>query len=120
MSRVLIFLAISFLVGCTEDVNKKLIKGEWVGISWSVQQGEDYIPKDNEGFSFSFNDDGTYVARFGSTEESGTYWVEREKLYTTATGKAQKMVKIMYVNEEILSIQMNRGGTLELLDLKRG
>jgi hypothetical protein len=112
-------MTISFLISCTEDVNKKLIKGEWKGIGWSIQQGEDYVPKDHEGFSFSFNTDGTYIARFGSSEESGTYWVEREKLYTTATGKAQKMVRIMHVNDKILTIQMNRGGTLELLDLQK-
>lgn len=114
----LVIFAVTFL-SCIEDVNKKLIIGEWLGLSWSVAEGGDYNERDHEGFSFIFNGDGTYSATFGNSDESGTYWVEREKLYTTAQGKTQKMVKILTINEEMMTIQMNRGGTLELLELKR-
>lgn len=114
----ILLFAVTFL-SCIADVNNKLIIGEWLGLSWSVAEGDDYTEKDHEGFSFIFNDDGTYSAIFGNRGESGTYWVEREKLYTTAQGKTQKVVKILTINKEVMTIQMNRGGTLELLELKR-
>lgn len=117
-SFFIVIFAVTFLA-CIEDVNKNLMKGEWLGVSWSVAEGDDYTERNHEGFSFVFNDDGTYSAIFGNSVESGTYWVEREKLYTTAQGKTQKVVKILTINDTMMTIQMNRGGSLELIELKR-
>jgi len=64
-----------------------------------------------------FEADGTYAATFGSQNEAGTWRLEGDKLYTTAGGQVQKMVRLPRLSADTLVMDMNRAGTAETMVL---
>lgn len=113
-----LLLAILALPACkrVNDNNPALI-GAWQGTEWLVfgkPMGQDATQVE-----FEFTAEGDYMARFGNQEENGVWRTQKDKLYTTAQGKKEIMVKILQLDDNILKFEMNRGGQQETIELKK-
>ncbi len=115
------FLLLSFFLlsvfACSPEQNNQKVVGDWQGVSWKVK-GED-SGRNAADVSFSFNAGDTYTAAFGQQKEEGTFRLVEDKLYTTAKGQAEKMVKVSLYSLDTLVMDMNRVGILEQLVLVR-
>ena len=110
-------IIILLIVACSPSKNVKLIEGQWFGVEWTIDgQPSGY---DAARVAFQFNPDGTYQYAYRDLEESGTYFVTGQELYTTPDGGTKIMVKIKSISADSLEFEMNRGGQLELLTLSR-
>lgn len=117
-SLILLFLGILSLTACkrANDHNAMLV-GKWVGKEWLIAGKP--IGEDASQVEFEFTVDGDYSARFGAQEESGVWRTQKEKLYTTAQGKQEIVVKILLLDATTLKFEMNRGGRQETLELTK-
>lgn len=110
-----LFLAFS---ACTDaETDTTPLHGEWQAASWTVN-GEP-TNRAASGVAFVFNPDRTYTASMGQQSESGSYRLSGDKLYTTADGQIEKMVKITQPHPDTLVMDMNRVGTPEVIRLVR-
>ena len=100
----------------TNDKNPALI-GQWQGVEWLIQDKPSDI--DATRVRFEFREDGTYAAEFGAQQQSGVWRTEKDKLYTTETGKKEIMVKLLLADGQKLDFEMNRGGQKEILKLSK-
>lgn len=100
----------------TNDKNPALI-GKWQGKEWLISDKPSDI--DATQVHFEFKEDGNYSAQFGNQNQSGSWRTEKDKLYTTETGKQEIMVKILKLDPAVLSFEMNRGGQKEVLTLDK-
>lgn len=96
------------------DKNPALL-GQWQGKEWLIFDKTSDM--DASLVFFEFREDGTYTARFGNQNQSGTWRTEKDKLYTTETGKKEIMVKLLKADGASLDFEMNRGGQKETLKL---
>lgn len=112
------FLSAVFIFSCQSPGNEadKLI-GAWRGISWTAN-GQD-AGREASAVHFQFNEDGTYTGAFGQQNESGTYRMSGNRLYTKAENQIEKMVETDWKMPDTLIFKMNRVGTPELLTLVR-
>ena len=78
--------------------------------------GED-AGRDAPAVPFQFNEDDTYSVSWGAKKEAGVYSLRRDKLYSTETGKLEKVVQIEMPTPETLVLLMNRQGDHERLTL---
>jgi len=99
----------------TNDKNPALF-GQWQGTSWLIFDKPSEI--DASQVHFEFKGEGAYSAQFGKQSEQGLWRTEKDKLYTTAEGKKEIMVKLLRV-DSILRFEMNRGGQKETLELAK-
>lgn len=120
MKNIVLFILFGALVlsACkrANDNNPALI-GKWQGKEWLVfgkPMGEDASQVE-----FEFTAEGDYSARFGEQEESGVWRTQKEKLYTTAQGQQEIVVKILRLDSTTLKFEMNRGGQQETLELTK-
>ncbi len=116
---ICILFALMLISFCAKvnDRNPQLF-GKWTGIEWVAGDGT-RLP-DAEMVRFEFSDDGNYTAQLGEGySEVGVWRNSGEKLYTTATGKSEKVVKVVKLDAENLSFEMNRQGRAETLTLKK-
>ena len=112
------FIATLILSSCQPmENNNEDIHGKWQAISWEVAGIENLGEGANVLFEFKVDDN--YTASFGSSAESGIYRLERTKLYTTAEGKIEKLVKIELASIDTMKMNMNRQGTAEVMTLVR-
>ena len=102
---------------CSPTKKDRMIEGQWFGVDWTV--GGQPTGYNAARVAFMFNPDGTYTYAYEDLEESGTYFVTGQELYTTPEGQSKIMVKIKSVTRDTLQLEMNRGGQLELLTLSR-
>ena len=119
MKYTILFFALSLLlVNCqkTNDKNPMLL-GKWQGENWLVFDK----PSGNDASQvhFEFKEDGSYNAQFGQQNQTGTWRTEKDKLYTTETGKQEIMVKLLRYDGAQLNFEMNRGGQKETLEMKK-
>ncbi len=113
----LCIISIILISSCTQNENKRLIIGSWTGVSWTANnQPTSYDPALT---SFTFDDQGNYTFQYDDTIEQGKYFISNNQLYTTPEGGVKIMVKIVSLNDESLTFDMNRGGTAEQLTLER-
>ncbi len=112
----LLLTAIFSLTACqqTNDHNAAL-PGTWQGTEWLIFDKPSGM--DAAQVQFDFSADGTYQARFGEQNQQGTWRTEKDKLYTTETGKKEIMVKLLKADGTNLEFEMNRGGQKETLKL---
>lgn len=115
MKYLLLLLPLLFLFACTDNGSDVEVTGTWQGVSWIVN-GEKSGRNANQ-VTFSFEPAGTYTGAFGTQEESGSYRLEGNKLYTNAEGQAEKMVEVSLSGTDTLRMMMNRAGTPETLVL---
>lgn len=114
--KLLILFAIVALAGCqpANDKNSALL-GQWQGTEWLIFDKPSGM--DASQVVFEFKEDGTYSASFGNQNQSGVWRTEKDKLYTTETGKKEIMVKLLKADGMSLDFEMNRGGQKETLKL---
>lgn len=55
----------------------------------------------------------------GNREETGTYRLVDRMLYTHADGQSEMAVRLLFLDENLLKMGMNRGGQMETLTLER-
>jgi len=113
----LIFFLCTATMSCTDSHNNKMIQGNWKATEWLVngQPSESNAQQT----SFSFDDKGNYSFDHAGTNQTGTYKVENDMLFTTPKGEMEMMVKIMKLTKDSLVFDMNRGGQPETLTLLR-
>ena len=120
LNKTLFFtlLLAAALASCqkTNDKNPALL-GQWQGENWMVFDK----PSGNDATQvhFEFKEDGTYNAQFGQQNQEGIWRTEKDKLYTTETGKQEIMVKLLKADGADLNFEMNRGGQKETLEMKK-
>ncbi|MEO8770247.1 MAG: lipocalin family protein [Ferruginibacter sp.] len=108
------------LISCNNaetDKNKKMIIGNWSGAEWLI----DGKPSNHniQSTAFSFDDKGKYSFDYAGTKEEGTYKIENDMLYTTASKKLEIMVKITKLTQDSLVFDMNNTGQAETMTLLR-
>lgn len=106
------------LAGCQpeNDKNTALI-GKWQGTEWLIF--DEPSGQDAAKVYFEFRPDGTYEAGMGVQSEKGVWRTSGDKLYTTAEGRKEIMVKMLEASPAVLKFEMNRGGQQETLILKK-
>lgn len=111
-----LFLVCLFFTACQKvnDKNPALL-GTWQGTEWLIMDK----PSDMDAtqVQFEFKEDGSYTAQFGKQSQTGTWRTEKDKLYTTETGKQEILVKLLKYDGSNLDFEMNRGGQKETLKL---
>lgn len=113
-------LAFLFLAGllfaCAGEpiFNEDQLVGNWEVVSWTDETNNQIYEAD---VTFSFDEDGRYVATNGGTEEKGKYWIAADNLHTVEDGKAEKKVKIEKLSTDSLVFGMNRVGAIEKMVL---
>jgi hypothetical protein len=118
MKYTLMLLGFLSLIACqkTNDKNPVLL-GQWQGTEWLIMDKPSDI--DASQVQFEFREDGTYSASFGNQNQSGVWRTDKDKLYTTETGKKEIMVKLLTLNGNAVDFEMNRGGQKEILKLAK-
>lgn len=113
---VLLFSLMLFETACKPENDKNpALFGKWQGKEWLVfdrPSGQDATQ-----VFFEFGEDGAYSAGFGEQGEKGVWRTVGDKLYTTAEGRKEIMVKIQTLNTAALKFEMNRGGQQETIEL---
>lgn len=106
------------LTACQPENDKNpALFGKWQGKEWLVFGKPS--AQDAARVQFEFREDGAYTAAFGAQNESGVWRTVGDKLYTTADGRKEIMVKILTVDVSVLKFEMNRGGQQETLELTK-
>ena len=103
-------------MSCALNENKSKILGEWELTSWKVGNSNENITGK---MTFMFEENGRYEVDYGNDKEKGSYYVEGNNLYTTEDGQMKKMVRLVELNQEVMSFEMNRSGRLEVAAFKR-
>ena len=111
------FFATMTLAACQQDLDSKLLLGNWQGAEWTVNG--DAGQRDAASVKFTFNEDGTYSASYGSQTEKGTWYIAGDKLYTHAEGQQEKKVRLEELSATKVVFDMNRAGTAEKLTLEK-
>jgi hypothetical protein len=105
-------------LACQQPVeHNPLLVGQWRGVEWMINGERSGI--DAAQVEFEFAAEGTYAARFGDQAEKGTWYTRADKLYTTAEGRKEIMVKLLKNDGQTLRFEMNRGGRPEELELRK-
>jgi hypothetical protein len=115
-SVAVLLLPLLLLASCKQE--KTLLPalfGQWQGTKWFIEDKPADV--DAGEVLFEFKPDGSYTARYGEQAESGTWYTEGNKLYTTATGRAEIVTQFQQAGDGELKIEMNRGGRRERLEL---
>lgn len=117
MKNLLLFAVLAFCFAtCGPDLKyQTAIQGKWQAAHWVTESGE---TRPVESVNFDFHGD-TYNAKLGLKDESGSFRLEGDKLYTKAEGQQEIMVKIASVTPDSLVFEMNRGGVKEVMTLTR-
>lgn len=117
--KKLLFLSILMagFVSCEPGENdNEQIHGIWEAISWTRADAETL--DESTIVTFEFKVDDTYEAIANEvTQEAGIYRLEGSNLYTTQTGKAEKMINLELPSLDTMVMNMNRSGTKEMIKL---
>lgn len=121
MKKILFVLAISAFIftACTnnEETYAKLV-GEWHCSDWTV--AGDSTNRCTDNVYFILNKDKTYTSVLGAAKESGTYKLQGERVIFSPENKTLTIpVQILRLNEVYFEFMMNRGGTEEIMTLKK-
>lgn len=116
--KQLIFLSILTILACKKinDKNEKL-PGQWGGVEWLIKDAPSGVEASQ--VNFQFNLDESFACNFGNQKQAGTWRTDGDKLYTTAAGAEEIMVKITRLEADTLRFDMNRGGQKETMTLVR-
>ena len=114
--KLFILFSIAILAACQKANDKKpALLGQWKGTEWLIF--DEPSEHDASKVQFEFREDGTYTAQFWNQNQSGTWRTDKDKLYTTETGKQEIMVKLLKADGAALDFEMNRGGHKETLKM---
>ena len=106
-----------FFSSCDLLYPSKKVLGKWNCVSWTVaEQPSKY---NIEATSMEFKDNDFYEATITGVFEKGTFYVEGDKLLTTAENEMQIITHIDKITKDSLVLSMNRGGTMEQIVFKK-
>ena len=111
-----IFFVFLFISCTNTNWDKELLYGNWEVKEWVNTETNTVI---NAKMDFDFNSNGNYSLDYGSSKEEGTFWIMGDFLHTIEKGMAEKKVKITSLTVDQLSFEMNRGGVIEKVVLKK-
>ena len=111
----LCYAMVFYLTSCNKNPKAKLIVGKWEGIEWQREGSPANL--NAEATNFNFDTEGNYTYNYQSNNETGTYKVENDMLFTTPEGGLEIMVKIAKLNADTLVFDMSRSGISESLVL---
>ena len=112
---LILSVAVLFLA-CNAKYEESFLHGDWVKQSWlNLDDGSSIDQK----LDFSFSEDRRYKVDYGQQMEEGKYWLAGEYLHTVEDGRAEKKVRILTLTQDSLVFEMNRGGHLEKVTLKK-
>ncbi|MBK7344608.1 MAG: hypothetical protein IPJ06_16855 [Saprospiraceae bacterium] len=121
MHRILcLVLTLMTVVSCGQDTPPaEQVAGEWQGVRWVTESQA--VTDDPSQVIFVFEMPDKYAAIYGSQDEKGTFKVNDGRLYTQSdqAGAAPMMVRFERLQEDTLTLKMNRGGRMETLVLGR-
>jgi hypothetical protein len=110
---ILVLLVFCF-ANCAPDLGyQTAIQGKWQAVNWTAAGSQ---TRSTDNVSFDFQGD-KYSAKLGGRDESGSFRIQGDKLYTHAEGQQEIMVKIQRLTADSMVFEMNRGGTPELMTL---
>jgi hypothetical protein len=114
---ICLMMAMTFITSCKKANDKSAnLLGKWQGTEWLIEGKKSGI--DAKIVHFEFMIDGSYTAQKGDGySEIGVWRNEGDKLYTTAQGKQEILVKMLKYDGSVLSFEMNRGGQHEVLTM---
>lgn len=116
MKQILILLSLTFIVACAESFDINKLPGEWELESWTKKDNGEAI----EGqMDFTFNADETYAIDYGNQTETGKYWISGPYLHTKEEGQAEKKVLITRLTDDTFTFEMNRAGSIEVVQLTK-
>ena len=101
---------------CIKSYYQRELVGNWEGIDW---QRDGVTVPDHDPFWFNFGQDSTYASMFGGLQQQGKYWIDGFRLYTLVEGEFPIKVKLESLEQDTLTIGMNRAGRPETLVLVR-
>ena len=111
VTRISFLASFLLLLSCNSSpYEKDDLLGKWTVVNWEIEKTGQ---KRTNQMDMSYNADNSYVVDYGSEKELGEFWIANSYLHTKAENEAEKKVKIIKLNIDTLSIQMNRGGILE-------
>ena len=113
----ILFAGLMSFSSCVNKENNKMIIGSWTGKEWLVNGSPSN--RNVTATHFTFDDQGNYTYSYSGTEETGTYKVENDMLFTKPGDQQEIMVKIKKLGTDTLIFDMNRSGQTELLTLLR-
>jgi hypothetical protein len=117
-SFIVVFFALFTFSSCfNDDKRYEMILGDWYGSSWIIDESQREY--DASRVHFRFTEENQYTAQLGNREETGTYKLVDRMLYTHAEGQSEMAVRLLYLDENLLKMGMNRGGQMETLTLER-
>lgn len=107
------------LLGSCQPVNDKNVAllGRWEGTQWLIN--DEPSQQDPSKVYFEFNADGTYSAGYRTQGEKGIWRTHDDKLYTTAEGRKEMVVRFHLTDTSTLRFEMNRGGQPEIIELAK-
>lgn len=117
-SIIVIFFALFTFSSCGNDEERQeMLLGDWYGSSWVIDDTQ--AEYDASRVHFRFKEENEYWAQLGNREETGTYRLVDRMLYTHADGQSEMAVRLLFLDENLLKMGMNRGGQMETLTLER-
>ncbi|MDX1477222.1 MAG: lipocalin family protein [Saprospiraceae bacterium] len=108
-------LLTAFACGVDQSYFEREIEGEWFGQEW-LREGQ---PTGYRAWMKFEPADSSYRAVFNENLEAGTYWIDGNRLYTHADGSQPIKVRIESIENDIMTIGMNRGGQSETITFSR-
>jgi hypothetical protein len=119
--KKLLFISIIIIafIACENNEEKyKLLVGHWQCSDWTV--AGDSTNKCIDSVYFVLNEDKTYRSVLGSAKESGDYKINGDRVVFSPDGKPMDIpVRILQLNSVYFEFMMNRGGTEEIITLKK-
>lgn len=109
--HLLLFSVLLFFTACDLIYPSRKLLGKWQCVSWTV--GGNAGNYNIQQTQFNFKDNDLYEATINGHAEKGSFYVEGEKLMTTADGSMQIVTMIEKVTPDSLVLNMNREGVAE-------
>lgn len=100
-----------FLQSCDLLYPSKKLIGQWECVSWTVEGKPGTYDIGHTNFNFKELD--LYEATISGNKEKGAFYVEGDKLLTTAENSVQIATQIEKVTQDTLILNLNRSGTAE-------
>lgn len=109
--RLLIFSIALWLQSCDLLYPSKKLIGTWDCVAWTIEgkPGTYDIARTN----FKFKELDLYEATISGHQEKGAFYVEGDKLLTTAEGAEQVVTQIAKISVDTLILNLNRSGVAE-------
>lgn len=124
-TRLMILWVITGLAACLKTGDRNpILPGNWQATEWIRYEVEaPYLPAtmemDASKVRFEFTENDLFIAHWGDKNEQGKWRTEKDQLFLKGDGKKETMLKIIRIDSISLELDMNPGGTKEIMKLAR-